>query len=79
MDLPLQEPSIIDAKEEARTLADQELQSVLKALKEAKKCLARDWEHLAPRERSAQSRVVKDLERQKRLLEEEVAINNGGF
>ena len=78
MDLPPQQPSIIDTMEEARTRADQQLQGVLKALKEARKCLRRDWEHLAPRERSAQSRVVKELEQQQRLLEQEIEMNSGG-
>jgi hypothetical protein len=77
MDLSPQQPSIVDAGEEARIRADQQLQGVLKALKEARKCLRRDWEHLAPRERSAQSRVVKELEQQQRLLEEEIEMNSG--
>jgi len=77
MDLPPQNLSFIDAKEEARDRADQQLQGVLKALKESRKCLRRDWEHMSPRERSAQSRVVKELEEQQRLLEEEIEMNSG--
>ena len=78
MDLSPQQPSTIDAGEEARDRANQQLQGVLKELKEARKCLRRDWEHLAPRERSAQIRVVKELEQQQRLLEEEIEMNRGG-
>ena len=78
MDLPPQPNSVIDAKEEARTRADRELQGVLNALKESKKCLRRDWEHLAPRERSTQSRAVKELEQQGQLLKDEIEMNSGG-
>lgn len=76
MDSP-EQPSIIDAREQARIHADQQLQDVLKKLKEVRKCLRRDWEHLAPRERSAQSRVVKELEQQQRSLEQEIEMNTG--
>ena len=65
----------MDKMEEARIKADQELQEVLKTLKEARKCLRRDWDHLAPRERSAQSRIVKELEQRKRALEDEIEMN----
>lgn len=78
MDSPSQQPSIADIKERARTAAQEELQGVLKALKEARKCLRRDWQHLAPRERSTQSRTVKQLEEQTRLLEEEIEMNRSG-
>jgi hypothetical protein len=71
------DPKKTDPKEEARDRAHQQLQGVLKELKEVRKCLRRDWEHLAPRERSAQSRVVKELEQQKQLLEDEIEMNSG--
>lgn len=71
-----QQLSNMDAKAETCTCADQKLQDISKALKEAKKCLRRDWEHLAPRNRSAQSRVVKELEQQKRSLEEEIEMDS---
>ena len=77
MDSPPEQPSIIDASEQARLHAEQQLQAVLAELKEARKSLRRDWEHLAPRERSAQSRVVKELEQQARLLEQEIEMNMG--
>jgi hypothetical protein len=48
--------------DEARELAIEELQSVLKRLKEAKKVLARDWAQMTPRERSAHSKFVKEIE-----------------
>jgi hypothetical protein len=51
------------------------LNSILKRLKDERKILARDWERLTPRERSAQSRIVKELEQQKHALEEEIEMN----
>ena len=61
-------------KEEAREHVYEQLESVFKALKEARKILARDWAQLTPRERSAQSRVVKELEAQQRALQDELAM-----
>lgn len=72
-----QQLSNMDAEAEACTGADQKLLDISKALKEARKCLRRDWEHLAPRARSAQSRIVKELEQQKRLLEEGIEMDTG--
>jgi hypothetical protein len=51
-----------------------QLASVVKELKAARKILARDWAQLTPRERSAQSRVVKELEEQQRALEDEISM-----
>ena len=77
MDLQPQPSSSLspDAREEARERAYEQLNSILKTLKDAKKILARDWERLTPRERSAQSRIVKELEQQKHALEEEIEMN----
>jgi hypothetical protein len=77
MDLQPQPPSSFspDAREEARERAYEQLNSILKRLKDERKILARDWERLTPRERSAQSRIVKELEQQKHALEEEIEMN----
>jgi hypothetical protein len=64
-----------DSHEEARQRAYEQLEGVIKALKEARKILVRDWAQLTPRERSAQSRVVKELEQQKHACEEEIKMN----
>ena len=79
MDYPPRQPPTTNAGEEARIRAEQELEGVLKALKEARKCLRRDWEHLTPRERSAQSRIVKELEQQKQALEDEIEMSPGDY
>ena len=64
------------SKEDLADFANAQLKSVLKNLKETRKILARDWEQLTPRERSAYSREVKDLERQKKTLLEEIEMNS---
>jgi len=66
------------SQEAARDRAEQQLQVVFNELKEARRILRRDWEQMTPRERSSQSRVVKDLEDMQRKLEDEVEMNNVG-
>ena len=68
-DAPLSKQELVDA-------ANAQLQNVLKNLKETKRILARDWEQLTPRERSAHSREVKALEQQKKALFEEIEMNS---
>jgi FixJ family two-component response regulator len=76
MDLLPQPSSNTDAREVALARAEEQLQELLKALKEARRVLRRDWEQMTPRERSTQSRVVKELEHKKVLLEDEIEMNN---
>ena len=76
MDTHSQTPISISPNEAARQRAELQLQDVLKSLKDAKRCIRRDWEQLTPRERSAQSRVVKDLEQRQQVLEDEIEMNN---
>lgn len=57
--------------------ANDELNIVLKELKAARKVLARDWESMTPRERSNQSRVVKDLEQREATLLETLDMYRG--
>jgi hypothetical protein len=64
--------------DEARELAIEELQSVLKRLKEAKKVLARDWAQMTPRERSAHSKFVKEIEQQKQSLLDTIEMSRAG-
>lgn len=64
-----------DPNEEARERLYEQVSEITKSLKAAKKILNRDWEQLSPGERSAQSRVVKDYEKQIRDLEEEIEIH----
>ncbi len=64
--------------DEARELAIEELQAVLKRLKEAKKVLARDWAQMTPRERSAHSKVVKEIEQQKQSLLDTIEMSRAG-
>jgi len=52
--------------------AHQELRSVEKKLREMRKILNRDWETMSPRDRSAQSRIVKELEQQRNALLETI-------
>lgn len=56
-------------------LAHEELQVVEKKLREMRKVLNRDWEQMPPRDRSAQSRIVKELEERQRSLVDEIEIN----
>ena len=72
------QPNTTPSKQELLDAANAQLQSVLKNLKETKKILARDWEQLTPRERSAYSREVKTLEQQKKTLLEEIEMNSTG-
>jgi hypothetical protein len=55
--------------------ASEELRQVEMDLRQARKLLARDWESLTPRERSAHSRRVKALEEQERALAETIEMN----
>jgi cytoplasmic iron level regulating protein YaaA (DUF328/UPF0246 family) len=56
-------------------LAHEELEIVEKKLREMRKILYRDWEAMSPRERSSQSRIVKELEERQRSLVDEIEIN----
>jgi acyl-CoA reductase-like NAD-dependent aldehyde dehydrogenase len=59
------------SKQEQADAANEQLKTILQELKVARKILARDWAQLTPRERSAHSRKVKDLEvQQENLLKE---------
>ena len=60
------------ARIENLDLAHEELKVVEKELREERRILNRDWEQLSPRERSSQSRVVKDLEERKATLLETI-------
>lgn len=66
--------SPLDPNAELRELAYERLDEVTKSLKAAQKALRRDWESLTPGERSAQSRVVKDFEKQIAAIEEEIEM-----
>ena len=57
---------------------NEQLESVLKNLKETKKILNRDWAQLSPRERSAYSRRVKEMEQEKQSLLEILEMNRLG-
>lgn len=61
--------------QEKLDLAHQDLKVVEKKLREMRKILNRDWEQMAPRERSSQSRIVKELEDRQRSLVDEIEIN----
>ncbi len=52
--------------------AHQELKVVEKKLRAVRKLLYRDWEAMSPRERSSQSRIVKELEQQRNSLLETI-------
>lgn len=56
-------------------LAYEQLAGVEQSLKAARKILARDWPDLTPRERSAHSRIVKQLEQQQQALLESIAMH----
>ncbi len=56
--------------------AHQELKVVEKKLREMRKILNRDWEAMSPRNRSAQSRIVKELEERQRSLVDEIEMLN---
>ena len=60
------------ARIENLDLAHEELKVVEKSLREERRILNRDWEQMSPRERSSQSRVVKELEERKATLLETI-------
>ncbi len=60
------------ARIETLDLAHEELKVVEKELREERRILNRDWAQMSPRERSSQSRVVKDLEERKATLLETI-------
>jgi hypothetical protein len=64
------------SKQEQADAANEQLKIVLQELKGARKILARDWAQLTPRERSAHSRKVKDLEGQQENLLKELELLN---
>ncbi len=74
----LQSDTASPTGDEARELALEELQCVLKRLKEAKKVLARDWAQMTPRERSAHSKLVKQIEQQKQSLLDTIEMSRAG-
>ena len=53
-------------------LAHEELKTVETKLREERRILNRDWAQMSPRERSSQSRVVKELEERKAALLETI-------
>ena len=63
--------------QEKLDLAHEELHVVEKELREERRILNRDWEALSPRERSSQSRVVKDLEEREHVLRETIESFGG--
>lgn len=64
------------SQQEKRDVMREELAMVSKKLQEERKILNRDWPHMAPRERSALSRQVKQLEEQQQVLVEEIEMNH---
>ncbi len=64
----------MSASEAAVAAAIEQLALVSAQLQAAQKTLRRDWAQLKPRQRSEQSRVVKDLEEQERALQEEIEL-----
>ena len=64
------------SKQEQADAANEQLKLILQELKAARKILARDWAEFTPRERSAYSRQVKDLEGQKENLLKEIELLN---
>jgi hypothetical protein len=56
------------SNQEKRDGANEELKIVVDKLRDARKILRRDWEQLSTRERSAQTRVVKELEQHELVL-----------
>lgn len=46
-------------------LAHEELAVVEKELREMRRIIYRDWEQMSPRDRSSQSRIVKELEQRR--------------
>lgn len=74
MDSQLQ-PGDSLSKEELIELTYARLDALLKKLKETKKVLLRDWADLTPGERSAQSRLVKEIEQEIKVVRDEIAMN----
>lgn len=72
-------PEALLSSEELLDLANERLKIVLQNLKEAKRVLARDWEQLSPRERSAYARDVKNWEQQQKKLLEEIEIHSANL
>ena len=70
------QPDSIPSHMQSTDLVDEELKGVITKLKEARKILARDWEQMTPRERSAVSRIVKELEQQEQALREEIEMSD---
>ena len=52
--------------------AHEELKVVEKKLRAVRKILNRDWETMSPRDRSAQSRIIKGIEQQRQTLLETI-------
>lgn len=61
----------MSASEEAVTLIIEQLARISAQLKTAQKTLRRDWAQLKPRQRSEQSKRVKELEEQEKALQKE--------
>ncbi len=72
-------PKTSPSAEESLDLAKAQLKDVLLNLKEAKRVLARDWEQLSPRERSAYARQVKMWEGRQKTLLEEIEIHSANL
>ncbi len=51
-----------------------ELKTVQTQLREERRIINRDWSQMTPRERSSQSRVVKELEERQRILMDEIEM-----
>ncbi len=58
-------------------LAHEELKDVELKLRAMRKVLNRDWEQMSPRDRSAQSRIVKEFEQQRQTLRETIETIGG--
>ena len=65
---PLPDSSLSPAQQ--RDEAHARLEQLEKDLRATRKILARDWEELSPRERSAHSRDAKEIETQQKALRE---------
>jgi hypothetical protein len=61
--------------QERADVAREQLTIVEAELREARKVLQRDWPSMTPRERSAQSRIVREWEMQERTLIDEIEMN----
>ena len=67
------------SNEDLLDLANAQLKEVLQNLREAKRVLARDWQQLSPRERSAGARQVKLWESRQKTLLEEIEIHSANL